>query len=117
MAAAACAALLLAATACGAVRNAPPGGGTIVQGTYRIAPFNLNPVGQPGAENQGAPGQHAPDRVVRHQGDGLRIVYENGDPVPHSAVHLHHIVMMNMARQSPNCSQWPERFAAAGKRA
>jgi hypothetical protein len=108
-------ALLLAATACEPVINAPPGGGDIVQGTFRIGPFNLSPVGQAGSENEGARGNMPrPTGAFGIKAMDFDLVYANGDPVPHSAVHLHHIVMMNNARQSLNCPQWPERFAGAG---
>ena len=46
---AATAALLVPAAACEPIRNAPPGGGTEAHGTYRLGPFDLAPVGQPGA--------------------------------------------------------------------
>ena len=108
-------ALLLAATACEPVINAPPGGGDIVQGTFRIGPFNLSPVGQAGSENEGARGNMPrPTGAFGIKAMDFDLVYANGDSVPHSAVHLHHIVMMNNARQSLNCPQWPERFAGAG---
>ena len=81
MAAAACGALL-AATAARRCTNAPPGGGTIVQGSYRIGPFNLNPAGQPGAENQGAQGNMPrPTGSFGIKAMDFDIVYENGDPV------------------------------------
>lgn len=109
------AALVLTAAACEPVRNTPPGGGTVVQGSYRIGPFSLSPVGQPGSENQGAQGNMPkPTGAFGLKAMDFDLVYANGDPVPHTAVHLHHIVMMNSARTSPNCGQWPERFAAAG---
>jgi hypothetical protein len=108
-------ALVIAAAACEPVRNAPPGGGTVVQGTYRIGPFNLSPVGQSGAEHQGFQAtMPRPTGPFGLKAMDFDIVYANGEPVPHTAVHLHHIVMMNRARTSPNCSTWPERFAASG---
>src|SRR5262249_27099057 len=33
---------------------------------------------------------------------------------PRMDVHLHHVVLMNPARQAQFCSNWPERFAGAG---
>jgi hypothetical protein len=42
------------------------------------------------------------------------VVDASGNPVPHSAVHLHHVLLMNPARTSPFCNNWSERFAGAG---
>jgi hypothetical protein len=43
--------LTVGIAACDPIENAPPGGGEVVQGTFRIGPFNLAPDGQPGSES------------------------------------------------------------------
>ena len=112
---AAVAVVVVTGAACEPIRNPPPGGGEEVQGSYRIGPFNLAPAGQEGSDDQGF-GRNLP-RPAGSFGMkriAFQVVYADGTPVPHSALHLHHIVMMNSARQSPYCSNWPERFAGTG---
>jgi hypothetical protein len=110
----AAAVLLVAGAACEPIVNAPPGGGTVVQGTYRIGPFNLAPDGQPGSESNSTQAN-----VPRPAGAfGLKtidfdIVDAAGNPVPHSAVHLHHVLLMNPAHQDQFCNR-SERFAGSG---
>jgi hypothetical protein len=106
--------LVVAMVACDPIVNAPPGGGTVAQGTFRIGPFNLAPEGQAGSESE-----NAQANVPRPAGAfGLKtidfdIVDAAGNPVPHSAVHLHHVLLMNPARQDAFCNR-SERFAGAG---
>jgi hypothetical protein len=116
LAAAAGAAVFVVATAaCDPIVNAPPGGGAVVTSTHRIGPFTLAPDGQPGSETEASRAN-----VPRPAGGfGMKsitfdVVDAAGNPVPHSAVHLHHVLLMNPARTSPFCSNWPERFAGAG---
>jgi hypothetical protein len=107
--------LLLVASGCDPVVNAPPGGGEVVQGTFRIGPFNLAPEGQPGSESQASRAD-----VPRPPGGfGMKsiefdLVDAAGTPIPHSAVHLHHVLLMNPARTTPFCDNFSERFAGAG---
>ncbi|HEX6569491.1 MAG TPA: hypothetical protein VF015_10005 [Acidimicrobiales bacterium] len=106
---------LLAATACDPIVNAPPGGGEVVQGTYTIGPLDLAPMGQPGSESQSSRANiPRPPGAFGMKSITFDIVDAAGNPVPHSAVHLHHVVFMNPARTSPYCSNWSERFAGAG---
>lgn len=107
-------ALTVAAAGCDPVENAPPGGGEIVQGTYRLGPFNLAAQGQPGDQSNTSQAN-----IPRPAGAfGLKtmdfdIVDAAGTPVPHSAVHLHHVLLMNPGRQDLLCNR-SERFAGAG---
>ena len=107
--------LVMGSVACDPIVNAPPGGGEVVVGTFRIGPFSLAPEGQPGSESETSRAN-----VPRPPGSfGMKsitfdVVDVAGNPVPHSAVHLHHVLLMNPARTSPYCSNWPERFAGAG---
>lgn len=111
----AAAGLVAGAAACEPIENAPPGGGEVVEETFTLGPFNLAPMGQSGASNEGFDSS-----IPRPSGSfGLKainfdIVDAAGNPVAHSDVHLHHVVLMNSARQSPYCGSWPERFAASG---
>jgi hypothetical protein len=41
------------------------------------------------------------------------IVDAAGAPVPHSAVHLHHVLLMDNARRDPLCNR-AQRFAGSG---
>jgi hypothetical protein len=108
------AALLLAMTACDPIENAPPGGGEIVNATYTLGPFNLAPAGQPGSESEASQAN-----IPRPPGGfGLKtmdfdLVDGSGTPIPHSAAHLHHVVLSNPARTSQTCG-YAERFAGAG---
>lgn len=107
--------LLLAAAACDPIENAPPGGGEVVQATFRIGPFNLAPEGQSGDEHQGNQGNvPRPSGAFGLKSISFDVVDAAGNPVPHTAVHLHHVLLMNPARTSPFCSNWSERFAGAG---
>lgn len=103
------------AAACEPLRNAPPGGGEVVNGTYRIGPFNLAPAGQPGDEsNTSGTNLPRPAGAFGLKAMDFDLVDANGNSLPHSVAHLHHIVMTNPARQSQFCSNWPERFAGSG---
>jgi hypothetical protein len=108
--------LLVAGTvACDPIVNAPPGGGEVVVGTYRIGPFTLAPEGQPGSESQASRANvPRPSGAFGMKSISFDLVDAAGNPVPHSAVHLHHVLLMNPARTSPYCSNWPERFAGSG---
>src|ERR687891_722307 len=111
------AAALLAATAaaCDPIVNAPPGGGEVVVGTYRIGPFALAPEGQPGSESQATRANvPRPPGAFGVKSISFDIVDAAGNAIPHGAVHLHHVLLMNPARTSPYCGNWPERFAGAG---
>jgi hypothetical protein len=112
---AAVAALLGTATACEPLRNAPPGGGDAATQSYRLGPFDLAPMGQSGSEDQGWQTAIArPEGAFGMKSISFDLVFADGTPVPHSDAHLHHVVLMNSARRSQNCSSWPERFAATG---
>lgn len=112
---AAAAALVVTAAACQPVRNAPPGGGETVQGTYRLGPFDLAPMGQAGDDDQGFDsGIPRPPGAFGMKSIAFDLVYADGTPVPHANAHLHHVVLMNSARRSPYCWNWPERFAGTG---
>jgi hypothetical protein len=108
-------ALVAGATACEPLRNLPPGGGAVVEGDFRIGPFDLSPMGQAGSEHQGVrAAMPRPSGSFGMKSMSWDLVYANGEPVPHSAVHLHHVVMSNRARPAPNCPFRREVVSAAG---
>jgi len=112
---AAAALLAVTAAACEPIENAPPGGGEVVEGSYRLGPFDLAPAGQAGDDDQGTSFSiPRPAGAFGMKAIDFDLVYADGTSVPHSAAHLHHIVLMNRARQSQNCGNWPERFAGTG---
>ena len=109
------AALLVVLLGCEPIRNAPPGGGTVVQATYRLGPFNLAPMGQSGDENQATQATiPRPSGAFGMKTIAFDLVDAAGNPIDRMDVHLHHVLLMNRARTSPYCSNWPERFAGAG---
>ncbi len=90
---------------------APP----IITGTYRIGPFNLAAMGQPGSENNATQAN-----IPRPAGNiGIKfvsfdLVDASGTPVPRMDAHLHHVLLMNAARTSPICPGETERFTGSG---
>ena len=106
--------LTMGIAACDPIENAPPGGGEVVQGTFRIGPFDLAPDGQPGSESNSTRSNVAkPSGAFGLKTISFDIVDAAGTPLPHSAVHLHHVLLMNPARQDMFCSR-SERFAGSG---
>jgi hypothetical protein len=106
---------LLSTMACEPIKNAPPGGGEVIVENFRIGPFNLAPAGQAGSESESfRTNMPRPTGAFGMKSINFDIVDAAGNPVGHQDVHLHHVVLMNTARQSQYCSSWPERFAASG---
>lgn len=106
--------MLILSTACDPIENAPPGGGEVVQGTFLIGPFNLAPAGQPGFEsNTSQANVPRPTGAFGLKSIAFDIVDAAGNSVPHSQVHLHHVLLMNPARQDAFCNR-SERFAGSG---
>jgi hypothetical protein len=106
--------LLIAMAACDPIVNAPPGGGEIVETSFRLGPFNLAPEGQAGSESQANQANvPRPAGAFGMKSISFDIVDASGTPVPHSAVHLHHVLLMNAGRRDMNCNR-PERFAGSG---
>ena len=109
---AAVAGLLLFATGCVPVENAPPGGGEMITQTFRYGPFTLGP----GQELQGSPssGMPRPAGAFGLKGAKFNVVDQSGAPVSAHDVHLHHIVMTTSAREDALCPGRRERFIGAG---
>jgi Stress up-regulated Nod 19 len=104
--------LLLFATGCEPLVNAPPGGGETVTKTFRYGPFTLGP----GDEVMGSPssGMPRPSGAFGLKSAKFDVVDQNGTPVSVHDVHLHHIVMTTSARQDELCPGRRERFMGAG---
>ena len=110
----AAAVLLIALAGCEPIINAPPGGGQVVQATFTIGPFNLAPEGQAGSESEAAQANvPRPTGAFGIKTMNFDIVDAAGAPVPHSAVHLHHVLLMDNARRDPLCNR-AQRFAGSG---
>ncbi len=106
--------VLLALAACDPIVNAPPGGGAVVEATFRIGPFNLAPMGQAGSESQSTQANvPRPAGAFGMKTMSFDVVDASGASVPHSAVHLHHVLLMNAAHRDTFCNR-PERFAGSG---
>jgi hypothetical protein len=105
-------AVVLLATGCVPLKNAPPGGGETLTQTFRYGPFTLGP----GQEIQGSPssGMPRPAGAFGLKGARFNLVYEDGSAVSVHDVHLHHIVMTTSARQDQLCPGRAERFIGAG---
>jgi hypothetical protein len=104
--------LLLFATGCEPLRNAPPGGGQTLTQTFRYGPFTLGP----GGEVMGSPssGMPRPSGSFGLKGATFDLVDQNGTPVSVHDVHLHHIVMTTSAHQDALCPARRERFIGSG---
>lgn len=106
--------LTMAVAGCDPIVNAPSGGGAVVQATFRLGPFNLAPEGQPGDESNSSQANiPRPPNGFGVKTIDFDLVDAAGNPLPHSAVHLHHVLLMNPARQDLFCNR-SERFAGAG---
>lgn len=105
----------LVASGCVPLLNAPAGGGAVTTGVYKIGPLNLAAMGQPGWESN-----TAGTNVPRPPGAfGIRsmqfdLVDQNGNSIPRSMAHLHHVLLLNPAHQDVLCPGRAERFAGAG---
>ena len=104
--------LLLIATGCEPLVNAPPGGGQTLTQTFRYGPFTLGP----GGETMGSPssGMPRPPGSFGLTGAAFDVVDQSGNPVSIHDVHLHHIVMTTSAHQDALCPSRRERFIGAG---
>jgi hypothetical protein len=83
--------------------------------TYRIGPFNLAAMDEPGSESEAVQGN-----VPRPPGNiGIKsmhfdLVDASGNPYDRMDVHLHHVLLMNNAHTSPICAGEEERFSGSG---
>jgi hypothetical protein len=105
----------LLGSACASLKGLYLGEVTLTTGVYRLGPFNLAAMDQPGSESEATQAN-----VPRPPGNvGIKtmrfdLVDANGNPVPRMDAHLHHVLLMNAARTSPICAGEEERFAGSG---
>ncbi|MBK5289120.1 MAG: hypothetical protein JJE46_11720 [Acidimicrobiia bacterium] len=105
----------LVAAGCVPLVNAPSGGGAVTTSTYKIGPFNLAALGQPGSESE-----TSKTNVPRPAGAfGVKtmdfdLVDGNGTPIPRHMAHLHHVLLIDSAHTDVLCAGRAERFSGAG---
>lgn len=104
--------VLVFATGCEPLVNAPAGGGETLTKTFRYGPFTLGP----GDEVEGSPssGMPRPDGAFGLKVAQFDVVDQDGTPVSAHDVHLHHIVMTSSARHDQLCPGRRERFMGSG---
>ncbi|MEP6622867.1 MAG: hypothetical protein ABJC79_00340, partial [Acidimicrobiia bacterium] len=106
---------VVVASACAPQTGVYTGTPTITTGTYRIGPFNLAAMGQPGWEsNATQTNVPRPPGTIGIKSIEFDLVDGNGVPIPRMDAHLHHVLLMNAAHTSPVCAGEEERFAGSG---
>lgn len=107
--------IALLSAACVPLTNPPSGGGSTMTGTYRIGPFNLAAMGQPGWEsNASRAGVPRPSGSFGIQSMDFDIVDANGNPVSAHDVHLHHVLLIDSSKPDYLCPGRGQRFAGSG---
>jgi hypothetical protein len=101
-------------TGFGTIVNDDSGSGTTTE-SFTVGPFNLGAQGQAGWENESSSTVSRPSGAFAIKGMRFDMVDQNGNPVDIHDVHLHHIVLLDWARNDAMCSSFPNRFAGAGK--
>lgn len=87
----------------------------ITTATYRIGPFNLAAMGQPGWESDASQiNVPRPPGNVGIKTVSFDLVDGSGTPISRMDAHLHHVLLMNNAHTSPICAGEKERFTGAG---
>ena len=105
----------LVAASCASVKGLYTGPVTVTTGVYRLGPFNLAAMDQPGSESEAVQaGVPRPPGTIGIKSMTFDLVDAAGNPVPRMDAHLHHVLLMNRAHTSPICSGEEERFAGAG---
>jgi len=105
----------LVGSACASLKGVYTGTAVTTTGVYRLGPFNLAPMDQPGSESQSVQGGiPRPPGNIGIKSMTFDLVDAAGNPVPRMDAHLHHVLLMNHAHTSPICSGEEERFAGAG---
>ncbi len=97
--------------------NVPWDGGanhTLTYQTFRIGPYNLAPMNEPGWEVIGNQAMPKPAGNVAIHSTDFTIVDAAGNTVGLDRVHLHHIVMMDESVRDPLCPTVGARFTGTG---
>jgi hypothetical protein len=82
--------------------------------TFRIGPYNLNGMGEPGFEVLGWRNMPKPAGHVAIKRMDYSVVDASGNEVGMDRAHLHHIVMMDESRRDPLCPSVGARFSGSG---
>jgi hypothetical protein len=82
--------------------------------TFRIGPYDLSPMGQPGFEVLGNRTMPKPAGHVAIKRIDYRVVDADGNEIGMDRAHLHHIVMMDQSRPDPLCPSVGARFSGTG---
>jgi hypothetical protein len=106
---------MLVAASCASLKGVYLGTPTVTTGTYRIGPFNLAAMDQPGSESNAVQANvPRPPGTIGIKSMTFDLVDANGNPIPRMDAHLHHVLLMNAARTSPICPGEEQRFAGSG---
>jgi len=95
------------------VDSTAKGAPTITE-TFRIGPYDLAPMGQPGFDELGTRTMPRPSGHVAIKRIDWAVVDGNGTAIGLDKVHLHHIVMVDESRPDPLCPTVGTRFAGTG---
>lgn len=82
--------------------------------TFRIGPYNLAGMGQPGFEVLGNRVMPKPSGHVAIKRMDFKVVDGAGNEIGMDRAHLHHIVMMDQSRPDPLCPSVGTRFSGSG---
>ena len=105
----------LVGSACASLKGLYTGTVTPSTGVYRLGPFNLAPMDQPGSESESVQGSiPRPPGNIGIKSMTFDLVYAAGNPVPRWMRTCITRCLMNRAHTSPICSGEEERFAGAG---
>ncbi|MGZ6953107.1 MAG: hypothetical protein ACXVJX_13490 [Acidimicrobiia bacterium] len=106
---------ILVGAACAPRTGVYTGTPTLTTGVYKIGPFNLAAMDQPGSESNATQANvPKPPGNVAIKSIEFDLVDASGNPVPRMDVHLHYLLLMNAAHTSPICSGEEQRFAGSG---
>lgn len=86
---------------------------TVTQ-TFRIGPYNLAGMGEPGFEVLGNRTMPKPSGHVAIKRVDYKVVDSAGNEIGMDRAHLHHIVMMDQSRPDPLCPSVGTRFSGSG---
>ncbi len=85
-----------------------------VSETFRIGPYNLAGMGQPGFEVLGNRQMPKPAGNVAIKRMDFKVVDGGGNEIGMDRAHLHHIVLMDQSRPDPLCPSVGTRFSGSG---
>ncbi|MBK5288786.1 MAG: hypothetical protein JJE46_09990 [Acidimicrobiia bacterium] len=96
------------------VENDAGTGPVVTTEMFQVGPFNLNPKGQAGDQDERTAAVPRPSGHVGIKGMRFDLVDGSGTSVGHDIAHLHHIVMLDQSRPDSLCPSLPNRFGGTG---